>query len=462
MDKFLFFTGFALFLLLQSPSFIFALGSPNCKSIALPNQEECKSILALNITNEERALLISNLEYNNKFFPDHEYIFQKNSEIEINGAPQGTPIKNGIFIKNAWMSIFSVMPSILYKDNLYVPDNAEVLSGFNYELAIPSNYYGPGYPSTNSGDCKRIYSLIEDNAENKIYVDNNYQGEGDLVKVAISKDSEIKALYDIHAEVNIKHYKWNKYCSSRDKNGSCRRYSYRCSFSYEEIKKESIQTTDSVTVKHYKNNLFADIKILDSYNSAIKLLANYSNSIILEFSKSDYRFNEFVYSINYSKPPYYFLTLKADDYKEEVLNNLIKTGDEIIVSTFNDCNIKAYDFFNVLEKTCNSEYENVDFYIKTDRLKYGFNEKIKVDIYPKNVTALLKYGNEEKEATGSATFNAKFFQNKITAYYKGHSSEKVIFISNKERFLIVWNLIIFAILNYLFYKVIKNYRRHKQ
>jgi len=460
MGKNLLLMGFALFILVQSP-FIFAL-SLNCNSVSPANFETCKNILDSGITDEEKEILISNLEYSNKFFPDHDYIFNKNSEIEIKEAPEEISLKNGIFVKNAWMNILSIMPSVLYKDNLYVSDNAEVLSGFNYELKIPSNYYGGKYPAESSGDCKRIYSLIEETAENKIYVNDKYYGRGDLVNIPISEDSEIKAEYNINVEIEIKHYEWDKYCSSRWSDGSCKRYSYKCEFEYEETKKDNVKITDAVNVKHYENDLSADVQVLDTYGETIKLSVDYSNSINLDFNKSKYDFNEFVYSISYSKPPYYFYTLKAEDYGQEKLENVLKSGEDLIINIFEDCKIKAYDFFNILEKTCNSEYEDIDFYIKTDKLKYGFNEEIKVSIYPKDISVIVTYGDEEKEAIGSADFRAKFFENKITAKYKSLSSEKIIFISNKERFLIVWNLTIFVILNYLFYKILRSYWEKKQ
>ena len=64
---------------------------------------------------------------------------------------------------------------MFYNDSLYVPDETKLLTGFNYEVEIPNNYYSPGYPITNGGDCRRRYNLLEDTAEIRIYVNNIYQ-----------------------------------------------------------------------------------------------------------------------------------------------------------------------------------------------------------------------------------------------------------------------------------------------
>ena len=446
-----------LLILVQNP----LISALNCNNVDLANYNECMNILNSGISDEEKSLLISNLEYSSKFFPDHDFIFQKNADLEINKVPEGVKIYNGDFVKNAWMSIFNAMPSVLYNNILYVPSKTEILTGFNYELDLPSNYRSSRYPKTSQGDCKRTYSLIDESDENRIYVNNKYFGEGDLVGIDITKDSEIKSKYEVNAKVKIRHYKWEKYCSSRRNDGSCRRYSRKCKYKSSEIKEDNIRITDNLGVNHYNNKLLADLKIISSYKDTVKLQTNFSNSVNIDFNNSKFEFSEFVYSINYSKPPYYVYTLKAEDYNQEKLENILKERENLVISNFKDCNIQAYDFFNVQKKTCNSKYENIDFQIKTDKLKYKFNEEIEVNIYPPNISVNVSYGDNIKEAIGKVSFNAKFFKNKISAEYKGQTSEKIIFISNKERFLIIWNLVIFALLNYLLYAVLRKYWRTK-
>jgi len=451
MEKHILLAGFVFIFLLQSP-LILAI---DCNSVSLANYESCMDILNSDISINEKELLISNLEYNNLFFPDHNYVFDVNSNIKIKSAPEGVKTYDKEFIKNAWVDIFALMPSVLYNNTLYAPERTSVLTGFNYELEIPENYYSPDYPETKNGDCKTKYYLIENEAENRVYVNGKYAGRGDLIDINLDKDSEIRTEYSINVEVKIKHYEWDRYCSSRRDDGSCRRYSEICEYDYTETKKESLKITDEINVELYKNELFAEIEPLNSYDGITKLKLSYSDSVQVSFKDSKYAFNKYVYSINYSKAPYYVNTLKAKDYNQEKLINLFKEGDNLIVKNTEDCSIKAFDFFNIIENNCNSESESLDFFIRTDKLKYKKGEEIKVDIFPDNVSIKISYGDETKTAKGSVEFTADYYKNRLIAEYNGLKAERIIYIINRERLIIIWNLVVFTFLNYFLYSVLK-------
>ena len=443
--------GFVFIFLMQS-SLVLAI---NCDSISSANYESCMEILNSGIPENEKELLISNLEYKNQFFPDHDFIFGINSKIDSKSVPDGIEVYEKEFIKSAWVDIFALMPSVLYKNILYVPERISILTGFNYELEIPENYYSSGYPKTKSGDCKTKYYLIENEAENKVYVNNQYSGEGDLTDINIEDDSEIKVIYEINVRVKIRHYGWDRYCSSREDDGTCRRYSEKCDYDYTEIKNEELEISDKLNVKKYNNNLFAKLKPLISYGETTKLNINYSDSVIINFEDSEYSYHKFVYSIDYSKPPYYVNTLIAKDYRREKLVNLFREENNLVIKNTKDCKIFAFDFFNVLEKDCNSESQAFEFFIKTDKLKYNRGEEINVDIFPENISVQISYGDKIKTARGSAKFTADHYTNRIIAEYKGLRTEKIIYIIPRERLWIIWSLVVFVFLNYFLYIVLK-------
>ena len=455
MEKHTLLAGFVFIFLLQSP-LVLAI---NCNSVSPANYESCNEILNSRITEQEKELLISNLEYKSQFFPDHDYIFNQNSKLEFDIEPENTKTYNKKFIKEAWMNIFAFMPSVLYNDKLYVPDKTTIQTGFNYEVEIPENYYSDDYPETRNGDCKTKYYLDEKEAENRVYVNGKYQGEGDLFDININKDSEIKSIFNINVEVRIKHYKWKKYCSSRREDGSCRRYRRKCRYRDSETKKENLQIIDIQNIKIYKNNLIANINPINSYEGITKLKLEKSDSVKVNFTNANYEFDKYSYSIDYSKPPYYVNVLKAEDYNQKKVFNLFNEADTLIIKNPDNCNIKAFDFFNVLEKDCNSDSQNIKFFIKTDKLKYKNQDKIKVNIYPNNVSAKIIYGDEIKTAKGNVFFTAEPYENRIIAEYNGLKSERIIYITNKERLLIIWNLIVFTFLNYFLYCVLRRYSK---
>jgi hypothetical protein len=361
--------------LLAGFMFIFLLQSPlalaiTCNSVSSANYNSCMEILNSAIAESEKEILISNLDYQSKLFPDHDYVFDINTNKKIKSAPEGIQTYNREFIQNAWIDIFALMPSVLYNNTLYSPEKISILTGFNYELEIPRNYYSPNYPQTKNGDCKTKYYIVENEAENKIYANGKYANSGDLIDIFLEKDSEIKSEYTINLEVEIKHYKWDRYCSSRDDDGLCRKYSEKCEYEYTETKKESLKISDTLSVKLHDSNIFAEIEPINIHEGSASLKINYNDSVWVDFKESKYHFNKFLYSIDYSKPPYYINTLKAEDYNREEIINLFIGNNILTIKDTEDCKITAFDFFNIFESDCNSNSESLDFFIKTDKLKY--------------------------------------------------------------------------------------------
>ncbi len=453
MKKNILLAGFIFLFLAQSPLLL----AISCNSVSLESYETCLEILESNIPEEEKNILISNLDYNNKTIPNHEYIFNINSNKEINSVPEGTKTHDKEFIKNAWVDIFSLMPSVLYKNVLYAPEKTTVFTGFNYELKIPDNYYSDGYPETKKEDCKTKYYLNENEAENKIYVNGKYVGKGKFVDISLEKDSEIKSEYTINVKIKIMHYEWDKSCSSRREDGSCRKYSYDCEHDYDEYKDEQIKISNTIQVKLYKNNLFAKVEPLNIYDGSISLEINYSDSVWIYFTNSKYHFNKFIYSIEYSKPNYYINTLKAEDYNQEEISNLYSGENILTIKGISNCRLKYFDFFKILESDCNTSSNSFDFFIKTDKLKYNRGEEINVNIFPKNISVKISYGDQSKIAKESTKFTAQSYENRIVAEYNGVTSEKIIYIKNKERLMIIWNIIIFIFLNYFLYILLGRY-----
>ena len=443
-----------LIILAQAPLLL----AIDCNSISPVNYNICMEILNSNITEMEKGLLISNLDYPNQLYPNHNLVYDRNINLVIKEAPTNVPSQNGTFIKKAWMSIFAAMPSVLYNNSLYVPNKTSILCGFNYEIQIPQDYSSPGYPTTNNGDCRRINSLSKNISENKVFVNGIYQGSGRLVNAIINSDSNIKAEYNLLVEYSIYHYSWNKYCC-KYRNRKCIKYCYSCNLNRNEKKQDKINISDNISVKYFPYNLSASIQIFPTSGQNAKFELNHSNSIELSFKDSQYSFYEFVYSINYSKDPYYVYTLKAQDYNQESQTNILKDGNIFLIKNYLECHLKSFDFFYSSESPCNLNGENFSFYITTNKLTYSPNETINIQIFPKNITVLLKYGNYTKEANGTSSFIANISENKISADYNGLYAQKIIFVSNGNRILFLSRLTFLAILIFMIYSYLSKRRR---
>jgi len=450
MPKAVFLLVLSLFLVQTSIAF-------DCTKISLQNQATCNSILLSQLNQTEKDALLSNLDYNEKFYPDHSYVYQNNINLKISNAPENVSTKNGIYVRDAWMSIFAIMPSILYNNSLYVPDKALMLNGFNYKTEIPHNYYS-GSPYTSSeGDCQRNYYLTQNTSENKVYVNGNYQGSGKLVNLSISSDSNVKAIYTINFDVLIYHYSWVRIKCLRSYARMCLEWKYQCKFSYQEIKQDKITIEDSWGIKHYQNILFANISDISYYNSNAKFLLNHSNSASLELLNAKYAFHDYTYSIAYSKEPYYVYTIVANDYKQTETRNMLKDGDYFIVKDIGNITLTANDFFFNFTKNIFFKLYNLNFFIKADKLEYKENETIHVSIYPYGTYAVVNYGNETKSGINEVAFTANHNYNVITAEYGSLKADTVIYISNNERTGFIVSLSTLGLLNCFFYSAVKRF-----
>lgn len=452
MGKEIVFWSIALFLIVQTP-LVFSI---ECSGFSEDAYNTCIDIKNSGISEEEKALLVSNLGYDDIYYPDHDYVYQHSINLDIDDAPSGVEKQSGTYVRDAWMDLIAVMPSVLYNGSIYVPDNAEVISAFDYSYQIPSNYYSSGYPRTSGGDCKRTHSIVKNTAENKVYVNNAYQGSGELVDLDIDSDSEIKIVYSINFKVDIDHYRWDKYCC-RYRYRRCVRYCYDCDYSYDEKKTDNIVITDSLDVRHYKNDLQATVEAIDSFNGNSKIAIDYSDSMEVDFADSSFESYKYSYSINYSKEPYYVYNLIAKVYNQRKIDNMLFNEEYYLVKNTDDCTIKAFDFFDNIEKECNLDIEDINLEIITDKLKYKPEETINVNVEPSDIPVSLTYAGETKEATGEATFLAKALNNKIVATYKSTTASRTIFVSDKERFALFWNLSIFGVINYFIYAIVRKY-----
>ena len=439
---------FLLFLLFTT-SQVLAL---SCDAISTQNKQICQNILNSEVSLIEKEALITNLEYANPYSPDHTYIFLRNSNIQFQNPPDNIRTSDSIFIKNAWVSIFGVMPSVIYNKTLLCPSKTKVLTGFNYQISLPSEYHSSGYPSTSAGDCRRTYTLVGNSAENRIFVNGVYQGSGSLVDVQIPFSTTINAHYRITSQARVEHYEWDKYCC-RTRRGKCIQYCYNCKFSNSEVQTDNLLLHDTLPVKLYSNTLTGTMQVTDKYESTTRFQTNFSNAIEILFNNSAYNFYDYTYTVNYSKLPYYFATLQATGYRQEKLSNVLKEGNGFVVKNIQGCKIHAFDFFTILDTNCDLAYDESPFSLKTDLFYYKIGDSINVSLIPL-ANYNVSYGNQTSVGS-NVTFNAESGTNKIHADLNGISQEHFIFVYDQSKISLVIKIILFFLLIYIFYKVMK-------
>src|SRR3989338_1145528 len=170
----------------------------------ITNHQMCQEIQNADISEEEKAYLLADIMSLTKQYPDHQLVENWNTRIPLTTPPNEVQKKNSGSIRNAWVTLFAVIPSVQYDTALFIDTNGKILTGFNHAVQIPS---GTAY-----GDCRTERRLIEDTGTLKVYVNNILQGSDHTTTYSANHPDNtpvnIKAEYTIQARTRIKHYKY--------------------------------------------------------------------------------------------------------------------------------------------------------------------------------------------------------------------------------------------------------------
>jgi len=410
----------------------------------------CSEIEGSELEEAEKEILIPSLLAENTAKPDHGFVYRWNTEKEVNERPEGAGEYGNGYIKNAWMKIFTIMPSVIENETLYSSGKGGIFTAYNYGTNIPSE--------KQAGDCRTEYSKESEIAELKVYLNSALIGGSKLTSFSSdAQDLDFKAKLDIDLKTRIRHYKIKNVGENE----------IRCEFDNEEIKHDSLAIEDSFKAKLYGKLPEADFRILNQYygTSLVKLDASNFTALKLEFNDSFYELNKFFYSFNYSLKPYNIITIKADEDEQKSVGNLkIAAGSNsegndlsFAINDLSGCKIRLFTHFLEKEQECNLDYNKIDLKIKTDKLRYKINETIKVEIFPKNIPISLAYGNESKTAENIAEFKALLLANKIKADYNGLETEKLINVSDAKSWPALFSIGTFSFLNYFLYTLARKF-----
>ncbi len=355
-----------IFLLLTANAYAF-----DCSGLG----EECYELEEINES------LIANLIYTNQSYPDHSFIYDYNSKINIDQPPSGIDQHYKGIIERAWLDIFTIMPSVRFNNSLYVPEEIQVRADYDYKISIPDNYYSSYRRSGRT--CKIIYSLSSKSAKLSIYRNNQKISSSKISSFEINKDSTIKAVLDIKAKLRERHYEWERFCC-RYRDGRCRLYCYDCDYDYTDYTTYSLQLTDREDVKYYNHKPQADFVFISKYYDSYKgnLTKDNKTSIELAFNNSLYKEQEFIYSAEFSKKPYYFLNIKTTRQDSTEIKNIIKNDNLLYVKDASKCQLTSTDFFQT--KTTECDYtlkgEKIQDFEKTE-LSSSWNLLFKIIIF---------------------------------------------------------------------------------
>lgn len=402
----------------------------------------CLEVQNSNLSASEKNYLQSNLLSDKKYYPDHELVKSWNYKIDPKAVPENAAILNKGVIQKAWVEILAVMPSVLYNDTLLISKNGELLTSYNYEINLPSG--------TTSGDCQTERSISENNGEVKIYFDNNYLGKEYLVSYVSTLNNnqavEVLATYNIKVVTKIVHYKLKK---------SCKYCGYTCKYDSTEYQTDELFLQDKINAKIHNPPLWAEFKIKDQYLNTVKANLNSGefSTLNLKFNGSYYNQHNFVFSPFLGSA----LVLKAEDWNDEEISNIVISEGKIHVKNVDGCSITISDFFKKKTLACDLSFTSVNFSASTDKKVYAPNEKIKLSIQPAGNNYVVKYGTKTYTTTGTLELEAEYPANKISITNKEHTEDYFIHVENDKPLSMFFSLALFGTFNYALIGLVRKF-----
>ncbi len=416
----------------------------DCNSVS--NQQWCEDIQNSQISEEDKTYLLSDVISDKKHYPDHQLISNWNKDIPTNEAPEGVTKQSHGYIKNAWVKLLAVMPSVLLEDELLIDSSGEILTGANHNVEIPSG--------TASGDCKTQRYLVKNEAEISVYLNNQLIGKDNLVSYTTNTEgyTDIVAKYSVYVQTRIKHYKWKKHYNS---DGG---YNWKCDYYSTNYKNDNLVVEDNLNVKVTQKKPTAKFNVIDKYTETIKANFSFNDAVNVELTFLDAYFKQhnYIFSEVFSLEPLNILTIKAEKKSEKEVKNLAYNYGNVLLTSLDGCSIKLYDFFDYQFIPCDFGFTSPEFLVSLDQSVYDDTEMIEVSVVPVG-EYVVEYADKKFNTTGEISLEAEYPYNRVTVISSNRIVNKLIHIKNKKPIAMFFSLGIFGLLNYVGINVL---RRH--
>ena len=220
-----------------------------------PNPSECDDVMSSSLDLSEQQYLLSSLLANSQNKPPCSFVRDWNLALDTSIPPEGVEKRSKGQIRNAWVKLFTVMPSVK-EEKLLIGSNGSMLVGFGYDFQMP---YG-----RLNGDCRTDYNYLGNSVAIDGYVNDEYVGSGRVIDYETSIDSSFKVVYKVKEKYLVSHHKYYWHCC-RWKRGHCKSWCRKCGFKYADEIHESLSVSDSLFGYFSDYALDASFVAIDSY-----------------------------------------------------------------------------------------------------------------------------------------------------------------------------------------------------
>lgn len=290
--------------------------------------------------------LIGNLLITDTFNPSHSFVATYNNEISP-VKPYDVSTQSNDVIKNAWVSILRVQPSVLDNGTLYGDEIFTVFSDYNYAVQVPSNQY---FNKKRDGrDCKILYYLDK----NQVSLTHSLNGlsiTGKTASFSIDRPSTIYADLYLSVRIRQREYEWD-YEGDGD---------WDCEYDRTRYTTYNMLLRDTIQVSPYKTDS-AKFQLQYTYSNTLQgNLTPSKNNYVLTIGDAYYLKQAYQFGAILTKSPNNYLQLTVDKANTSKSRILSKNQNTIVAPYSDACQITESTYFETQSKTCVDTTSNLN------------------------------------------------------------------------------------------------------
>ncbi len=429
-----------LFLFLVVTAVLPAVTAFSCNLVSLELQPLCLEIQNSNMTEYEKNLFYSSLFEGDNLIPDHDFVYIWNTGLTIN-EPIRTTKQSQETIRNAWVEIFSLMPSVVEDNALYVQESGKVLSKYGYNVILPSG--------TMSGDCHTTYQLQSSNVALQILENNHYLGSGELTNYFISYPNNAPITFSAVLQISVQ-YRIRHYSIDEDE----------CVFDYSEIILDSLAVQDNIPARMYNLQTDYSFTVKNSYQDSLLVELRYSNYSYLDLDLEEPFYKKARYSYNLQPNSIGLLQVTATLQNYTNIHNIFIENQNplrLVIPKNHDCELSLRNHFSSLITPCDLSYTQRNISIFGNKTNYFEGELFTVYISPNNTLVNISYADQTITAQNYAVFNATKGYSLVLAQLNDVQVRRYINVIDRENYSLTKEISIASAFFYLLFAIVKNY-----
>ena len=286
----------------------------NCQRLGLSNPALCNAISDSRLTIEQKKQLIVDDFVKNNGYPPFTEANAWNNGLAIAGyAPDGTYVRDGGNIRNAWVKILSISPAVIdgTENKTYVNATGKLRIAYNFKFVVPYRTF-PEDCGTDYQICGYDYKLEAFN--NGVSLNNQNQPFADFkVKEQVhNAKNDLSAVLTVKSQYLIRHYREVTECSEGGE-GEEPVCVTTCEYSHTSDYRDSVRLTDTRSVYYYSfiafQNAFIDSFNGESADGWLFLVSNEDfNNIKFTIANSSITLQSRQYQLKPELAPYNVLT----------------------------------------------------------------------------------------------------------------------------------------------------------